>query len=195
MGKQSTKTSKTTYGNTTTSNPYAIAKTDNSGTVANFQPGSALESIYNFVNSNMNSLLDEYLNPNLTSTANQAKLKAYSNTLENTSRNNLENSVINPLSKRNMLRSSQAADLYKNLASQNAVSLDNYITDLLSTAQDQSASMINNLLQMYMKGYDVLSNMSDKSLNTSSGNATKTISGNDDPLLEALRSLANKRGF
>ena len=55
MGKKSSKkpsTTKTTttYGKTTTANPYAVASTNNSGTVSNFQPGTALESVYNYVN-------------------------------------------------------------------------------------------------------------------------------------------------
>ena len=55
MGKQSQNSTSTTskiYGNTTTNNPYASATTNNSGTTANFQPGTALDSIYNFVNKN-----------------------------------------------------------------------------------------------------------------------------------------------
>ena len=64
MGKKSN-TSTTIYGNTTTKNPYAYAKTDNSGTVSGFQDKTALNSIYNFVNNSIDSLLDEYLNPNL----------------------------------------------------------------------------------------------------------------------------------
>ena len=54
MGKKSQTT--TQYGNTTTSNPYVTASTNNSGTNAVFQPGTALESVYNFVNSNMDSI-------------------------------------------------------------------------------------------------------------------------------------------
>lgn len=52
MGKQSQNSTSTTskiYGNTTTNNPYASATTNNSGTTANFQPGTALDSIYNLL--------------------------------------------------------------------------------------------------------------------------------------------------
>lgn len=182
MGKKSTSTaSRTMYGNTTTSNPYATATTNNSGTVAAFQPGTALETVYNFVNNNMNSLLDEYLNPNLNSATNQAKLNAYTKALDDTTKANLENNIINPLSKRNMVRSSQATDLYKNLSNQNATSLDGFINDLLSSAQDRTGSMLNNLLQMYLQGNNVLSGLQSQSLQTSSGNATRnttTANGN-----------------
>ena len=177
MGKQSQNSTSTTskiYGNTTTNNPYASATTNNSGTTANFQPGTALDSIYNFVNKNMDSLLDEYLNPNLNSTTNQAKLNAYTNKLNSETYKNLENNIINPLSNRNMVRSSQATDLYKNLSDQNARSLSSYINDLLADSQENTASMMNNLLAAYMQGYNVISDMQNQSLQTSAGNGTTT---------------------
>ncbi len=177
MGKQSQNSTSTTskiYGNTTTNNPYASATTNNSGTTANFQPGTALDSIYNFVNKNMDSLLDEYLNPNLNSTTNQAKLNAYTNKLNSETYKNLENNIINPLSNRNMVRSSQATDLYKNLSDQNASSLSSYINDLLADSQENTASMMNNLLAAYMQGYNVISDMQNQSLQASAGNGTTT---------------------
>lgn len=197
MGGNSTKTTsktQTTYGNTTTSNPYATATTTNKGTTAAFQPNTALESVYNFVNGNIDSLLNDYLTPNLNSVTNQAKLNSFTNALSSSARKSLENNIINPLSSRNMLRSSQAADLYKNLSNQQTASLENYITELLTSAQNESASMINNLLQAYMNGYDVISDMSDKSLRTSAGNAAKTseseTSQGSNLLLDALRAYS-----
>lgn len=171
MGKKSQTTTKT-YGNTTTKNPYATATTNNSGTSANFNDGTALNSIYNFVNSNINSLLDEYLNPNLNSTTNQAKLNNFESTLNSQSRKSLENNIINPLSNRNMVRSSQATDLYKNLSDSMVNSLSSYTSELLSNSQDNTAKILNNLLSAYMKGYNVISDMQNQSLKTSSGNAT-----------------------
>lgn len=175
MGKQSSKTytsANTVYGNTTTSNPYAVATTNNGGTSAKFQEGTALDSVYKFVNNNINSLLDEYLNPSLDSTTNQAKLNAFTKTLNNTTLNNLENNIINPLSNRNMVRSSQATDLYKNLSNQNTNSLSSYIDELLSESQNNTAQVMNNLLASYMQGYNVISDMQNQSLQTSSGNAS-----------------------
>lgn len=183
MGKQSQNSTSTTskiYGNTTTNNPYASATTNNSGTTANFQPGTALDSIYNFVNKNMDPLLDEYLNPNLNSTTNQAKLNAYTNKLNSETYKNLENNIINPLSNRNMVRSSQATDLYKNLSDQNASSLSSYINDLLADSQENTASMMNNLLAAYMQGYNVISDMQNQSLQTSAGNGTTTTNSSSN---------------
>ena len=183
MGKQSQNSTSTTskiYGNTTTNNPYASATTNNSGTTANFQPGTALDSIYNFVNKNMDSLLDEYLNPNLNSTTNQAKLNAYTNKLNSETYKNLENNIINPLSNRNMVRLSQATDLYKNLSDQNASSLSSYINDLLADSQENTTSMMNNLLAAYMQGYNVISDMQNQSLQTSAGNGTTTTNSSSN---------------
>lgn len=179
MGKKSQSSTTTRiYGNTTTANPYATASTNNSGTVAKFNDGTALNSIYNFVNKNMDSLLDEYLNPNLNSTTNQAKLNSFTNTLNSESRKSLENNIINPLSSRNMVRSSQATDLYKNLSDTNTNALASYVNELISASQDNSAKVINNLLSAYMQGYDVISDMQKQSLNTSSGNSTVNSSSN-----------------
>ena len=58
--KSSSSTTRTVYGNTTTKNPYAYARTNNSGTVSGFQNGTALNSVYNFVNKSIDSLLDVY---------------------------------------------------------------------------------------------------------------------------------------
>ena len=145
MGKQSQTTTRV-YGNTTTSNPYATASTNNSGTTSAFAPGSALETIYNTVNKNMDSLLNDYLNPNLNSTTNQAKLNSFVNTLNNTTAANLENNIINPLSNRNMVRSSQATDLYKNLATSNTNATADFVNDLLSSSQENSAKIISKVL-------------------------------------------------
>ncbi len=128
----------------------------------------------------MDSLLDEYLNPNLNSTTNQAKLNAYTNKLNSETYKNLENNIINPLSNRNMVRSSQATDLYKNLSDQNASSLSSYINDLLADSQENTASMMNNLLAAYMQGYNVISDMQNQSLQTSAGNGTTTTNSSSN---------------
>ena len=175
MGSKSNSTStlKNIYADTTTSNPYAYSRTNNTGTVSGFQDNTALNSVYNFVNKNINSLLDEYLTPNLNSVRNQAKLNTFTKNLEQQTKNNLENNIINPLSSRNMIRSSQASDLYKNLAGQNATSTADYINNLLSDSQSNTAQMLSNLLSYYMLGANLLNNMQSHSLNSSSGNSTR----------------------
>ena len=175
MGKKSKKTTnKTVYGNTTTVNPYVTSTTTNKGTVTKFNNNTALSSINNFVNSNMNKLLQEYLKPTLNSTTNMAKMNSFMNTLNSNSALNLENNIINPLSKRNMIRSSQATDMYNSLAQNNSNQIANYAQELLGSSQKDTATMLANLMLLYMNGYSVLSDAQKQSLNTSQGNATKT---------------------
>lgn len=189
MGKKSNKTT-TVYGNTKTTNPYAYSQTNNSGTASGFQNGTAFKSVYDFVNRNAESLLDEYLTPKLNSVTNRAKLNSFSNTLSQQTRNSLENDIINNLSKRNMIRSSQASDLYKNLSNQNTAAIANFANDLLANSQENTAKMLTNLLSYYMYGANYLSDLQQHSLNASAGNATKTTGSASNELLSmALSSL------
>ena len=175
MGKKSSKTTnKTVYGNTTTTNPYVISSTTNKGTTSAFQQGSAFDTINNFVNSNMNSLLEQYLNPTLNSVTNQAKLNAFTNALNNESLKSLENNIINPLSKRNMVRSSQATDMYNNLTNQNTANIANYANELIANGQEDMSKMLANLMLLYMNGYSAIADNQKQSLATSQGNATTT---------------------
>ena len=120
MGKNSSNTNSTsdtkpTYVATSQSNPYFQTKTDVKGnTTTNFKTGTAGETAYNYVNQNIGNLLNEYLNPSLDSTVNKAKLTAFNNQ----QRSNLQNNIINPLANNNMIRSSQATNMYNNLSNQ-----------------------------------------------------------------------------
>lgn len=165
--------STTTYKNTTTSNPYVKSTTTDKGTTTTLQPNTALSSVYNFTNANMDDLLNQYLNPSLDSEVNQAQLNAYRRTLDEETRRNLENNIIAPLAQRNMLRSSQATDLYNNLAKLNENSISDYTASLLSNSQNNTANIINNLMNYALQGYNVISGNQAQSLNTSSGNASK----------------------
>ena len=175
MGKKSSSSvSRTIYGKTTTENPYVLSHTDNKGTVSQFKADTALDSINNFVNENMDTLLNEYLNPGLNSTVSKAKMNSFVDALNKSSAAMLENNIINPLSKRNMIRSSQATDMYNQLAQNNAGQIANYTNELLANSQKDAASILANLMLLYMNGYSVLSDNQRQSLATSQGNATKT---------------------
>ena len=137
-------TSSTKYGTTTTTNPYVTSTTDNSGTTTTLNDGTALSTVYNYVNSNIGDLLDEYLNPSLDSSTNQALLDSYTKTLNESARTSLENDIIAPLSSRNMLRSSQATDLYNNLSNSLTDSISDYASSLLESSQSNTADVKNN---------------------------------------------------
>lgn len=175
MGKKSSKTtSKTVYGDTTTANPYVTSQTTNKGTVTAFNKGTAYDSINSFVNSNINSLLDSYLNPSLNTSVNQSKMNTFVDNLNTQTTKNIENNIINPLSQRNMIRSSQAGDMYSALAQTNSNAVANYANEILSNSQSQTADALKTLMLMYMNGYNVLSDTQKQSLQASQGNSTKT---------------------
>ena len=175
MGKKSNKTVNTTvYSDTTTTNPYVTSQTTNKGTTSVFKPNSAFGTINDFVNSNMNNLLDEYLNPTLNSITNQAKMNAFINALNSQTAKNFENNIVNPLSQRNMIRSSQATNMYNNLVQTNANQIGNFANDLLAKSQAETAKVLANLMLMYMNGYSVIADNQKQSLQTSKGNATST---------------------
>ena len=174
---KSSSSSSTTYKDTTTSNPYVTSRTTNSGTVTSLQPNTALSSVYDFTNANIDNLLNEYLNPSLDSATNQAKMNVFRRNLEDESRKNLENNIISPLSQRNMIRSSQATDLYNNLAKQNNKAISDYAESLLASSQNDTANYINTLMNLALQGYNVISGNQAQSLNTSSGNADRQTSG------------------
>ena len=89
----SSSTGSKTYKTTTTTNPYVTSTTNNKGTKTTLQPNTALSSIYNFTNSNVDKLLNEYLNPSIDSEQNQAQLNQFRKTLADETNKNLENNI------------------------------------------------------------------------------------------------------
>lgn len=190
MGKKSSKTSsKTVYGNTTTTNPYVTSQTTNKGTTTVFNPGTAYDTLNNFVNTNTEKLLDEYLNPSLNSVTNQAKINSFMNSLNSQTAQNLENNIINPLSNRNMIRSSQATNMYNNLAQTNASQIAEYNNQLLANSQNETAKVLSNLLLWYLNGYNAIANNQQQSLVTSQGNANKSQSNTNSSLMDTAQIL------
>lgn len=165
----SSSTSSTKMSNTSLSNPFYETTTNSKGeTVSNFKKGTAGETAYNFVNDNISNLLNEYLNPTLDSTTNQAKLKSFNKQQSS----NLQNNIINPLARNNMIRSSQATNMYNNLSNQSA----DYANELLANSQNDSWNVINNLLTLYSNAYNGIQNEEAQSINASLGTGTTTSS-------------------
>ena len=162
------------------------------GTTSAFQDGSALQTIYDSVNQNIGNLINEYLNPTLNSTTNKAKMRSFQNALNSQMYQALENNIINPLAQRNMIRSSQATDMYNKASSNATGAIADYANNLLETSQSDTASIINNLLNAYMKGYNVIRDTQSASIDTSKSNATENIYTQTDKS-ESLSELL--RGF
>ena len=166
MGKKSnsntSNTTKTTFANTTTANPYYTSSTNSNGqTFTNFADGTAGKTTFDFVNNNISNLLNDYLNPNINSATNQAKLTAFNKQQQA----NLQNNIINPLTTNNMVRSSQATNMYNNLSNQAA----DYTNDLIANSQNDTWNMINNLMNLYAQGYQGASANQQASINASLG--------------------------
>lgn len=167
-----------TYTNTSMSNPYYRTTTDEFGNVVStFAPGTAGDTAYNYVNQNIAGLLDNYLNPSLDSTTNQAKMYAFNQQQQS----NLQNNIINPLATNNMLRSSQATNMYNNLSNQSA----DYAQNLLANSQQDTWDMINNLVNLYAMGYTGTSSDIARALqsavgSTSTNSSTSTQNSNSN---------------
>ena len=175
MGKKSSNTiSQTIYRDTTTSNPFVTSRTNNKGTTSSFVNGTALDTINNFVNNNINRVLDEYLNPSLSTVTNQNKINQFMDNLNASSAKNFENNIVNPLSRRNMIRSSQLINMANNLTNNNNAQIAEYLNNLLASSQKDSAAMLASLLALYMNGYSAISDNQAQSLATSSGNAIRS---------------------
>lgn len=170
----SSSTTNKEYKDTTTTNPYVTSTTTNKGTNTQLQQGTALDTLYKFTNQNIGNLLNQYLNPTTDNAVNQAKLDIFNKNLQDQTRKNLENNIISPLTDRNMIRSSQATDLYNNLAKQQNDAIADYTAQLTANSQNDTANMINTLLNGVFQGYNVISGNQAQSLQTSAGNASST---------------------
>lgn len=169
---ESTSVSSTQPKPASLSNPFYTTKTDaNGNTKTDFVKGTAGQQAYNFVNNNLSTLLNNYLHPSLDSVTNQAKLSQFNKQQSQ----NLQNNIINPLANRNMIRSSQATNMYNNLSNQAA----DYANNLLATDQDNTWNMINNLVNLYSQAYNGMANDTSTTMNYSvgSGNTTTKTSG------------------
>lgn len=174
MGKTQSNTTSTssstpTFINTNTTNPYYQTKTDKNGNTTNsFVKGTAGATAYNFVNKNAQDLLNSYLNPSLDTTTNQAKLAQFNKQQQA----NLQNNIISPLANNNMIRSSQATNMYNNLSNQAA----DYANDLLANSQNDTWNMINNLMSLYTAGYTGANTDVSTALKAATGQNTTTSS-------------------
>ena len=76
-----------------------------------------------------------------------------------------------------MIRSSQATNMYNNLAEAMNDSISDYSAQLLANSQKNTGDMINLLMNAYLQGHNAVNGNQALSLQTSSGNATTTGEG------------------
>ena len=78
--------------------------------------------------------------------------------------------------------------MYNNLAQTNANLIGNYAGDLLASSQADVASVLGNLMLLYLNGYNVLSDTQKQSLTTSKGNATTTQTSSS-PMYDSAQAM------
>jgi len=166
--------SKSTTGSTTSTSLkpinlnndfYKSSVTKKGDIKSTFQDGTAAKSTYNFVNDNISGLLDNYLNPSLNDPTTQAKLNQFNKTQQQ----NLQNNILSPLANNNMIRSSQATNMYNNLSNQSA----DYTQDLIANSHNDTWDMINNLMSMYVNAYQGMANDQSTAVNAAIGAGNK----------------------
>lgn len=173
-GSNANSASNTVYTQTTTKNPYVKSTTNNFGTTTTLNDGTAYKSIYDYTNKNMDELLEEYRHPSINTPTNQALLQNYTRQLNKQGKEALENNIINPLANRNMVRSSQATDMYNHLSDSMNESIADYTAELLANSQNNVGNMINLLMNAYLQGHNAVNGNQALSLQTSAGNASTT---------------------
>lgn len=162
---ESNSESKTSFSNVSQSNPFYNTTVDKNGNINNtFQNGTAGQTAYNFVNENIAGLLNNYLNPTINSATNQAKMNEFNKVQQQ----NLQNNIINPLANNNMVRSSQATNMYNNLSNQAA----DYANQLIADDQANTWNMINNLVNLYSQAYTGVNNEQNSAINAALGTGT-----------------------
>lgn len=166
--------SKSSTGSTTStslkpislSNNFYTAKVKKNGKVTTgLKSGTAGKTTYDFVNSNISGLLDNYLNPSLDDPTTQAKLQQFNKTQQQ----NLQNNILSPLANNNMIRSSQATNMYNNLSNQSA----DYANDLIANSQANTKDMIETLYNLYSGVYQGMANDQATAVNAAIGAGEK----------------------
>ena len=166
------------------SNPYsqttltptkdAFGKTTSVTATQNFAPGTLYSQIYDYGNKNINRLINEWENPTLNTAENQAKLHNYNKIMQQETGNALQNQIINPLTQNNMLRSSQATNLYNNLNNQIADKYDTFTNDLIANASNDAYNKLQALMAAYAQGQSAMNGDMNSVIQMANGNSSSS---------------------
>ena len=181
------------YQSFTTQNPYASAYMSQLG--SSFKLNPFLTSQNQFIEQTVPALYSNLLNPSLDNPIYKARTNAFTNALNSQSQKAFENNIINPLSKRRMLRSSLLNDLSNNLQSSQTEQIADFNNNQLSNALSDAQSLINLLMNQYSNnasyGYNTLSNAMSGASNVNSYN----MSAYDRTYKNALQQSANNNQY
>ncbi|MEI7474687.1 MAG: tail fiber domain-containing protein [bacterium] len=153
------------YASTTSENPYATGTASKSGSSYKLNPFLAQQN--QFVEQNIPSLYNQLLNPNLDNPVTKARSDAFYRQFNEDSNKTFENNLIDPLSKRNLLRSSALTDLSKSFSQDQNKQVANFNDQLISNNTADTSSLINTLLNQYLMG----ANLGNQAISNAKGDA------------------------
>ena len=143
-----------------------------------FVPGTLYAQTYDKGNQDFQGLYDEWKNPSLDSATNQARIAAYNKEMGKNYNSLLQNDIINPLVNSNMLRSSQATNMYNNAANQLADKYNDFTTDLLASSEENAYNRLKALYEAYAQGQAALAGDYNSAIQMANGNQSTISSGN-----------------
>jgi hypothetical protein len=138
------------FQSTTSTSPYATATSTANGTTVKLN--DFLTNTNSWVENNLPSLYNQLLNPSLDNATTRAKSNLFNQAFSEASNKAFENNLINPLAKRNMLRSSQATDMYNQFSKDQNDTVAQFNNQLIADNTQDTSNLINQLMNIYLLG-------------------------------------------
>ena len=138
------------FKSTTSTSPYATATSTSSGT--NVKLNDFLTNTNAWVEKTMPGLYNQLINPSLDNPVTKAKSNLFNDAFKESSKVAFENNLINPLSDRNMMRSSASTDMYNNFAKDQNDTISSFNNQLIADNTQDTSNLINQLMNIYMLG-------------------------------------------
>ena len=153
------------YASTTSTNPYATGKANSSG--SSYELNDFLTNTNKYVESSMPGLYTQLLNPSLDNATTKARSDLFYKTFNEDSTKAFENNLINPLSSRNMVRSSTMNDLSNKFQKDQTDTISNFNDQLIANNTTDTTNLINTLMNLYLTG----ANLGQQAVSNAKGDA------------------------
>lgn len=153
------------YASTTSTSPYATGKASNSG--SSYELNDFLTNTNKAVESSMPGLYNQLLNPSLDNATTKARSDLFYKTFNEDAKKSFENNLINPLSSRNMMRSSVATDLGNKFQKDSTDAISTFNNSLIANNTADTSNLISTLMNLYLTG----ANLGQQSISNARGDA------------------------
>ncbi len=150
----------------------ANGKTIAVNSTQSFVPNTLYAQGYDAGNRDFNQFYDEWKNPSLDSVTNQARIAAYDKEMNKGLQNDYYNNILNPLANSNMLRSSQATNMYNNLTNQALEKRNDFTNNLLAQSEENAYNRLKALYDAYAQGQAAMSGDLNSAIQMANGNST-----------------------